>query len=111
MQNQTIAPFRIITQSLNKIHEKYEHLFDVPEDRNQTIADFQMPLTQIEDSIDFGIVHHTPVSIQLNVKQSVYEVSGYLHLTLNGGVRLVNPDSGLTHVINTSNIRSITNLV
>lgn len=110
MQNIQVIPFKRISTSLAKIHDSYEKLFNVPEDREQILADRPMPEYQILDVISYAIDNHLPVKIQLNIRQNILEATGYLHQNDSGALRLVNPKSGLTHMLNIETIRSINNL-
>ncbi|AEV95324.1 hypothetical protein [Pediococcus claussenii] len=110
MQNIQGIPFKRISTSLAKIHDSYEKLFNVPEDREQILADRPMPEYQILDVISYSITNHLPVKIQLNIRQNILEATGYLHQNNSGSLRLVNPNSGLTHMLNIDTIRSINNL-
>lgn len=107
MENKKINPFNQIQRSINRIRKSYNNLFLVPSDQGKTMADRSMPMDQINDTIAFAIQNHSVVKMQINLKVSVVEITGYIKITRSGRLCITDPSSDLTQILEDQQFRSI----
>jgi hypothetical protein len=109
MENRKINnPFNRINHSINNIRKIYNNLFLVPEDQGLPIVDRSMPIDQINDTLAYSIQNRVVARMQINLKKSVVEIDGHVHITRSGRLCITDPKTGLTQLLEDQQIRSIT---